>query len=232
MNQGREWALQVEAQAAREPAGAEDSREGAGAWRSRARPGRTGAQKQQHVQPPGPVGTRRPPLPAADEPEAGDPGPPRPWAAELTLNPPEGIVAGPMNEENFFEWEALIMGPEDTCFEFGVFPAVLSFPLDYPLSPPKMRFTCEMFHPNIYPDGRVCISILHAPGDDPMGYESSAERWSPVQSVEKILLSVVSMLAEPNDESGANVDASKMWRDDREQFCRVARQLAQKSLGL
>ena len=47
----------------------------------------------------------------------------------------------------------------------------------------------------VYPDGRVCISILHAPGDDPLGYESSAERWSPVQSVEKILLSVVSMLA-------------------------------------
>lgn len=41
----------------------------------------------------------------------------------------------------------------------------------------------------------MCISILHAPGDDPMGYELSAERWSPVQSVEKILLSVVSMLA-------------------------------------
>ncbi|XP_011857868.1 PREDICTED: ubiquitin-conjugating enzyme E2 G2 isoform X1 [Mandrillus leucophaeus] len=184
---------------------------------------------------------------------------------QLTLNPPEGIVAGPMNEENFFEWEALIMGPEDTCFEFGVFPAILSFPLDYPLSPPKMRFTCEMFHPNmspmgpppgegdaevgnfqilwmwilggqpdvqVYPDGRVCISILHAPGDDPMGYESSAERWSPVQSVEKILLSVVSMLAEPNDESGANVDASKMWRDDREQFYKIAKQIVQKSLGL
>lgn len=47
----------------------------------------------------------------------------------------------------------------------------------------------------VYPDGRVCISILHAPGDDPMGYETSAERWSPVQSVEKILLSVVSILA-------------------------------------
>ena len=47
----------------------------------------------------------------------------------------------------------------------------------------------------VYSDGRVCISILHAPGDDPLGYESSAERWSPVQSVEKILLSVISMLA-------------------------------------
>jgi hypothetical protein len=42
----------------------------------------------------------------------------------------------------------IFRGPEDTCFEFGVFPAILSFPLDYPLSPPKMRFTCEMFHPN------------------------------------------------------------------------------------
>lgn len=47
----------------------------------------------------------------------------------------------------------------------------------------------------VYPDGHVCISILHAPGDDPLGYESSVERWSPVQSVEKILLSVISMLA-------------------------------------
>jgi len=59
----------------------------------------------------------------------------------------------------------------------------------------------------VYPDGRVCISILHPPGEDPNQYESSSERWSPVQSVEKILLSVVSMLAEPNDESGANIDA-------------------------
>ena len=62
-------------------------------------------------------------------------------------------------------------------------------------------------HCIVYPDGRVCISILHTPGDDPLGYETAAERWSPVQSIEKILLSVVSMLAEPNDESGANIDA-------------------------
>ena len=59
----------------------------------------------------------------------------------------------------------------------------------------------------MYKDGTVCISILHPPGDDPNHYESSSERWSPVQSVEKILLSVMSMLAEPNDESGANIDA-------------------------
>jgi ubiquitin-conjugating enzyme E2 G2 len=49
----------------------------------------------------------------------------------------------------------------------------------------------------VYASGDVCISILHAPGDDPNAYESSNERWSPVQSVEKILLSVISMLAGP-----------------------------------
>ena len=47
----------------------------------------------------------------------------------------------------------------------------------------------------VYPDGTVCISILHTPGDDPTMYEQASERWSPVQSVEKVILSVISMLA-------------------------------------
>lgn len=150
----------------------------------------------------------------------------------LNKDPPDGIAAGPINEENFFEWEAVILGPEGTPYEGGVFCAKLKFPTDYPLSPPKMQFTSEIFHPNIYPDGQVCISILHAPGNDPLGYESSSERWSPVQSIEKVLLSVISMLAEPNDESGANIDAAKMWREDRKQFCKIADLLVRKSLGL
>lgn len=78
----------------------------------------------------------------------------------------------------------------------------------------------------------MCISILHPPGEDPMGYESSLERWSPVQSIEKILISVVSMLAEPNDESPANVDAAKMWREDRNKFNDIARKAVRKSLNL
>jgi hypothetical protein len=49
--------------------------------------------------------------------------------------------------------------------------------------------------PPVYPDGTVCISILHTPGDDPTMYEQASERWSPVQSVEKVILSVISMLA-------------------------------------
>lgn len=51
------------------------------------------------------------------------------------------------------------------------------------------------YHDLVYPDGNVCISILHTPGDDPTMYEQASERWSPVQSVEKVILSVISMLA-------------------------------------
>lgn len=66
----------------------------------------------------------------------------------ITNDPPEGITAGPSNEDDMFVWEALIQGPEGTPFEGGIFPAELKFPRDYPLSPPTMRFTCELWHPN------------------------------------------------------------------------------------
>ena len=94
-----------------------------------------------------------------------------------------------------------------------------------------MKFVQPLWHPNIYPDGTVCISILHPPGEDRFGYERSCERWSPVQSVEKILLSVISMLAEPNDESPANIDAAKMWRSNREEFNKTVDECVRRSIG-
>ena len=57
-------------------------------------------------------------------------------------------------------------------------------------------------------NGDVCISILHEPGEDKWGYEKAEERWLPIHTVETILISVISMLADPNDESPANVDAA------------------------
>lgn len=66
----------------------------------------------------------------------------------LTQDPPEGITAGPVTEDDLFVWEALIEGPEGTPYEGGIFPAELKFPKDYPLMPPTMRFLCEIWHPN------------------------------------------------------------------------------------
>ena len=96
------------------------------------------------------------------------------------------------------------------CSDGGYFNAIMTFPQNYPNSPPSVRFTSEMWHPNgeliaswlifmsmiwsclltmhyfelsVYPDGRVCISILHPPGEDPNGYELASERWTPVHTV-------------------------------------------------
>jgi hypothetical protein len=66
----------------------------------------------------------------------------------LSSDPPEGITAGPVTEDDMFLWEALIQGPEGTPFEGGIFPAELKFPKDYPLAPPKMKFLTEVWHPN------------------------------------------------------------------------------------
>jgi len=178
----------------------------------------------------------------------------------LCKHSPDGITAGPISEDDIFTWEALIPGPADTPYEGGVFVAEMKFPRDYPLSPPTMRFVGDVWHPNgnptpppprpprhhpfpsqkqklttsikVYPTGLVCISILHAPGEDPHHYEQASERWSPIQSVEKILISVMSMLAEPNDESPANVEAAKMWREDRGGYERRVREGVRRSLGL
>lgn len=63
-------------------------------------------------------------------------------------------------------------------------------------------------------------------------YETASERWSPIQSVEKILISVMSMLAEPNDESPANVEAARMWRERRGEYESVVREGVRRGLGL
>ncbi|KAJ9698375.1 hypothetical protein PVL29_007451 [Vitis rotundifolia] len=127
---------------------------------------------------------------------------------DLCKNPVDGFSAGLVDESNIFEWSVTIIGPPDTLYDGGFFNAIMSFPPNYPNSPPTVKFTSEVWHPNVYPDGRVCISILHPPGEDPNGYELASERWMPIHTVESIVLSIISMLSSPNDESPANIEAA------------------------
>lgn len=150
-------------------------------------------------------------------------------------DPPEGIVAGPSSPGNMFEWSIFIAGPPGCVYEHGCFEGKLTFPKDYPMAPPVLRFSPPIWHPNVYWEGErageVCISILHN-GRDATGYEADAERWSPVRSVSAVLLSVMSILAEPNAESPANCDAAKQMRDDPEGFHARAQAAVRRSLGL
>ncbi len=137
-----------------------------------------------------------------------------------------------VNNDNILDWTVLIFGPQDTPYEGGTFKAKITFPPDYPYNPPVVKFISDIFHPNIYnkgPDaGKVCISILHV-GKDEYGYEHESERWKPAQSVVSVLLSIISMIADPNCESPANIDAAKMFRENREEFNKMVYQCVEKS---
>lgn len=136
----------------------------------------------------------------------------------LQEEPVEGFRITLVDESDLYNWEVAIFGPPNTLYEGGYFKAHIKFPIDYPYSPPTFRFLTKMWHPNIYENGDVCISILHPPVDDPQSGELPSERWNPTQNVRTILLSVISLLNEPNTFSPANVDASVMfrkWRDSK-----------------
>ncbi|KAH8586442.1 ubiquitin-conjugating enzyme/RWD-like protein [Bisporella sp. PMI_857] len=148
-----------------------------------------------------------------------------------------GISCG-LIDGNIFKWEVILMINEDDnrYYGGGNFRCILAFPQDYPHMPPTLTFQTPIpFHPNIYENGQLCISILHPPGEDPYGYESGAERWTPVQTPESILISVISLLHSPNDESPANVEAGKLWREEQtngnKEFKRRCRKCVRESLG-
>ena len=121
-----------------------------------------------------------------------------------------------VDDSNIFDWQIAIFGPPGTCYAGGYFKAHIRFPGDYPFSAPSFRFLTKIWHPNIYENGEVCISILHPPIDDPQGGELPGERWNPTQSVRTVLLSIISILNDPNTFSPANVDASVAFRNWQE----------------
>lgn len=151
----------------------------------------------------------------------------------IQKEPVEGFRVRLPDDSNIFAWEVALFGPPETLYEGGYFKALMKFPHDYPYSPPSVRFLTKMWHPNVYENGEVCISILHPPTDDPLSGELASERWNPTQNVRTILLSIISLLNEPNTSSPANVDASvsfRKWKEskgrDKEYEAIVRRQVA------
>ncbi|KAH0786671.1 ubiquitin-conjugating enzyme E2 G1 [Histomonas meleagridis] len=150
---------------------------------------------------------------------------------DIKENPCQYFSAGLINDD-LFKWRVTIIGPSSSPYEGSILPAELEFPDDFPLKPPKMRFLCPMWHPNIdAKTGKVCISILHDPGDDPNEYEKSSERWLPIHTVDSIVISVISMLTDPNPESPLNVEANRDFMFNKQQYIRKVRRMASEAIN-
>ena len=149
----------------------------------------------------------------------------------LQKNPDLGFSVGLKNEDNLYVWNICLEGPPDSIYSRGYYNAELTFPQTYPNDPPTMRFKTTMWHPNIYPDGNVCISILHPSGVDQFNPEEKCiEKWRPILGVEAILISVLSMLEDPNLSSPANTMAAKQYKEDYDGYKKRVKQLANKSI--
>lgn len=128
---------------------------------------------------------------------------------------PSGVSASPL-PDNVMTWNAVIIGPADTPFEDGTFRLAMAFDEQYPNKPPTVKFTSDMFHPNVYGSGELCLDILQ-------------NRWSPTYDVASILTSVQSLLNDPNISSPANVEAANLYKDHRSQYVKRVKQTVEAS---
>lgn len=125
-------------------------------------------------------------------------------------DPPANCSAGLVNDTDLFEWEATIMGPQGSPYEGGIFHMRVSFPMDYPFKPPTCVFVTKIFHPNINTSGGICLDILK-------------EQWSPALTMAKVLLSICSMLDDPNPDDPLMPSIARLYNEDREKYTQEAR---------
>lgn len=159
---------------------------------------------------------------------------------ELQRNPVGGFAVEAENND-LFKWRVYFAGSEGTHYHPGIYRATLTFPQEFPFKPPVLTINSKFWHPNVYNEGdsshhsgEVCMSILHQPGTDAMNeLETASMRYSPVVTIEKILVSFISLLADPDPaEAGApaNVDALAMYRRDKAKYVRICTENAKRSL--
>lgn len=125
------------------------------------------------------------------------------------MQPEEGTSAFP-DGDNLFAWAATLVGPVSTVYASQSYKLSITFPSDYPYSSPVIKFTTPIFHPNIDAHGNICLDILK-------------EKWSAAYSVRTVLVSLRSLLGEPNNDSPLNVQAAGLW-DDQERFKEIVKQ--------
>lgn len=139
------------------------------------------------------------------------------------------------------------MGPSDSPYTGGVFFVMIHFPPDYPFKPPKVQFQTkvrrrgaaaggrgrrarrgaphprphpdpsppQVYHPNINSQGSICLDILK-------------EQWSPALTLSKVLLSICSLLTDPNPDDPLVPEIAHIYKTDRARYEETAREWTRK----
>ncbi|BFG01727.1 ubiquitin-conjugating enzyme E2 R2-like [Drosophila madeirensis] len=119
--------------------------------------------------------------------------------AELKKGKLEGFRVRLFREDDPFEWDVGVYGPPNTFYHGAYLKASMRFPPNYPMQPPEFHFRTTMFHPNVFANGMVYMSIL---------YDGT---WFPTMSASNVMLSVVSLLTGPDTDWPCNMDAASLY---------------------
>jgi ubiquitin-protein ligase len=133
---------------------------------------------------------------------------------EFNLTPPTNCSAGPIGDD-LYKWQATIMGPEGSPYHGGVFYLTIDFPQDYPFKSPRIAFTTPIYHCNINSSGGICLDILK-------------DQWSPALTISKVLLSICSLMDDPNPNDPLVPTIADLLRNNKTLHDETARNMTMK----
>ncbi|HEX7815815.1 ubiquitin-conjugating enzyme E2 [Dyella sp.] len=131
---------------------------------------------------------------------------------DMVKDPPPHVSAGPVGDD-MKHWQASLMGPSGSFYEGGVFFLSIRFPDNYPFAPPQVRFLTRIHHLNVAEDGSIDLDILGA-------------NWSPALTVSKLMLSISSLLCDPNPDSAqpAQREQAELYRTNPAAYAKQVRE--------
>lgn len=130
------------------------------------------------------------------------------------VSPPDGIIATP-DESDLFHWTAVIAGPVGTPYEGGCFNLDIQISKEYPFKAPKVVFKTPVYHCNVSKKGGICLDTLN-------------DKWTPILTITKLLLSIQLLLSECNPKSALEHDIARLYESDRKEFEKRAREHTRK----
>jgi ubiquitin-conjugating enzyme E2 D/E len=133
---------------------------------------------------------------------------------EIETNPVDNCTAGLVKPNEIYLWHGTIIGPQGTPYEGGLFKLEIQFPTDYPFKPPMIKFITKVYHPNINSAGGICLDILK-------------DQWSPSLTISKVLLSISSLLSDPNPKDPLVPEIARLYETNKEEFNRIAKEFTQ-----
>jgi ubiquitin-conjugating enzyme E2 D/E len=129
--------------------------------------------------------------------------------SDLKMDPPVNCSAGPEGED-LFRWSGQIFGPTESPYAGGLFFLRIQFPVDYPFKPPHVQFITKIYHPNINAAGLICLDILK-------------NQWSPALTISKVLLSITSLLNDPNPDDPFVPEIANLYKKNKAAYEMEAR---------